>query len=384
MVRRSGARLNGMPVFVWTFATLVLLHSLAFAVGETKGNLLAEPQLVLPEAEISGEPYSKEWMEDMLAHGEEGKCSPVRLIYEWRNVGWGSNMNRILAEWVRHSIFAGTNNFAVDVSSRFFRHVVCDSVAHEAGKAVEGWECLFKPMPRLCTFSDENEIQEFRDGDGILDEHVKMPKPRSARRDEVATAAALLRFIDSNAQPWFAKEIQDIITTGKVAAMRSGRFVALHVRRGDKLLFEAGKIEIQNYLQAAALHLWESSGDHSGVDSISGIWVSSDDSGVIPEVQQLASSYFPNVATENIFGISFRTPSIAPNLGGDELPTTSNRMNYELYVGLHAELQMLSLADVFVGTFSSNIGRLVYLMRETNGFQRNSTISVDKRDWHIG
>ncbi|CAN0468789.1 unnamed protein product, partial [Scytosiphon promiscuus] len=37
---------------------------------------------------------------------------------------------------------------------------------------------------------------------------------------------------------------------------------------------------------------------------------------------------------------------------------------YELYVGLHAELKMMSEADVFVGTYSSNIARPVYVMRE--------------------
>lgn len=57
---------------------------------------------------------------------------------------------------------------------------------------------------------------------------------------------------------------------------------------------------------------------------------------------------------------------------------------YELYVGLHAELQMMSEADVFVGTFSSNIARLVHVMRESKGFQRNSTMSVDIPDWYSG
>lgn len=84
----------------------------------------------------------------------------------------------------------------------------------------------------------------------------------------------------------------------------------------------------QVYLQAAALYLWESSGDRSGVESISGVWLSSDDSSCLPEVQELAGRYFPNVQIDKIVTISFRDNGPAhPNYTGrDELPTTSKEM----------------------------------------------------------
>ncbi|CAN0239537.1 unnamed protein product, partial [Ectocarpus fasciculatus] len=47
-------------------------------------------------------------------------------------------------------------------------------------------------------------------------------------------------------------------------------------------------------------------------------------------------------------------------------------------------MHMMSHADVFVGTFSSNIGRLVYLFREINGLPRFSTQSVDTPTWYFG
>lgn len=54
-------------------------------------------------------------------------------------------------------------------------------------------------------------------------------------------------------------------------------------------------------------------------------------------------------------------------------------------VGLFAELQMLAGADVFVGTFSSNIGRLVFLMRESLGFARDSSLGADRAaGWFAG
>lgn len=57
---------------------------------------------------------------------------------------------------------------------------------------------------------------------------------------------------------------------------------------------------------------------------------------------------------------------------------------YELWIGLHAELRMLSEAECFVGTFSSNIARLVFVMREVQGHPQNSTVSVDEPRWHLG
>lgn len=80
--------------------------------------------------------------------------------------------------------------------------------------------------------------------------------------------------------------------------------------------------ELQVYLQAAASYIEQSGADGLGVDTIAGIWVSSDDAGVVAEVRQLASAYFPNVATENIVTITFDTP--VP--GGGELPTHSKQM----------------------------------------------------------
>lgn len=38
--------------------------------------------------------HSKGWMIDMLNSGEAGLCSPLSHTYRWRNVGWGSNLNR--------------------------------------------------------------------------------------------------------------------------------------------------------------------------------------------------------------------------------------------------------------------------------------------------
>lgn len=60
----------------WTVAVAVLFGSIAM-------QALAQEQA-----------FSKDWMTDMLSAGESGSCSPLSNVYEWRNVGWGSNLNR--------------------------------------------------------------------------------------------------------------------------------------------------------------------------------------------------------------------------------------------------------------------------------------------------
>ena len=54
---------------------------------------------------------------------------------------------------------------------------------------------------------------------------------------------------------------------------------------------------------------------------------------------------------------------------------------YASFVYLMADLDQMVAADVFVGTFSSNVGRLVLLLREAIGKERSSCISLDY-DWH--
>lgn len=57
---------------------------------------------------------------------------------------------------------------------------------------------------------------------------------------------------------------------------------------------------------------------------------------------------------------------------------------YDQFVTLLAELQMLREADVFVGTFTSNIARLVVLLREASDLPLNTTRSVETAVWFPG
>lgn len=51
---------------------------------------------------------------------------------------------------------------------------------------------------------------------------------------------------------------------------------------------------------------------------------------------------------------------------------------------LFADIQMLVEAEVFVGTYTSNIGRLVFLLRDAIGKPRESTINLEGMSWWPG
>lgn len=57
---------------------------------------------------------------------------------------------------------------------------------------------------------------------------------------------------------------------------------------------------------------------------------------------------------------------------------------YEAMVLLRVEIEMMANAAIFSGTFSSNLGRIVALMRHTLGKPAQSTLSNDRRAWHLG
>lgn len=64
-----------------------------FAFGGAES--LGEFQSVIGfEQEANASSISREWIGAMLKYGEPGICHLKSPVYHWRDVGWGSNMNR--------------------------------------------------------------------------------------------------------------------------------------------------------------------------------------------------------------------------------------------------------------------------------------------------
>ena len=59
-----------------------------------------------------------------------------------------------------------------------------------------------------------------------------------------------------------------------------------------------------------------------------------------------------------------------------------SRKDYGSFVYFLADLEKLAAAELFVGTFSSNVARLVVLFRESLGKPRKSSISLDDPSWY--
>ncbi|CDF38740.1 Alpha-(1,6)-fucosyltransferase fragment, family GT23 [Chondrus crispus] len=140
----------------------------------------------------------------------------------------------------------------------------------------------------------------------------------------------------------------------------AGEYVGVHVRRGDKSK------------EVADVPLWRYA---AAVRAVSGeemaVFVAADDGASVRGLRQL-------LAGRKVVAIRG-----AEGRGGhDQLATNRGYMkeNYGRVVELLAEVEALRGAKVFVGTFSSNLGRLVHVLRE--GDERNS-VSLDDR-WAPG
>lgn len=134
-------------------------------------------------------------------------------------------------------------------------------------------------------------------------------------------------------------------------------FSGIHVRRGDKLIREAGLFIVKCYLEK---------GNEKGFD-MHDLFVASDNFQVLEELENY-NSY--------IEYISYCEPS---DNGHHQKSFNNQTMsNIESQVlRLLIEIEILSLTKCFVGTFSSNIGRLVHLKRNTlNSYSLDSDWSL--------
>lgn len=56
---------------------------------------------------------------------------------------------------------------------------------------------------------------------------------------------AVLQYFHSYRQPWLKRDIISIIEEDEITELRSGPFISMHVRRGDKLVHEAKRYETE-------------------------------------------------------------------------------------------------------------------------------------------
>ncbi|CAM9367715.1 unnamed protein product, partial [Laminaria digitata] len=263
------------------------------------------------------------------------------------------------------------------------------------GLVSQGWGCLFSSTPHLCVFdttqtwrnhmTSANVSEEDRQTTANLsfgairhstDDIVNCLQGLSV--DHLGALAVMAEYLLNFMTPWLRHNVQFVTHAEK--AFDGSPFLGMHVRRGDTLRSEAKAVEVVEYLKAA-VNYFEQESTATGVDDIKAIWVASDDPSIVDEVRTLAPTYFPHVRSEAIVYAANGVTGGPTTRGVD---TVTKTQGYGSFVYILADLEQLAAAELFVGTFSSNVGRFVMLLRESLGKPRNSSISLDAKSWYPG
>ncbi|CAM9235847.1 unnamed protein product, partial [Laminaria digitata] len=348
-------------------------------------NRVAEAQ---PTVDMKGEAeiFSPQWVREYS--GDNPGCELGRVSYTWRFSGFGSNINNLINAWVYAIVVEGWSDLAVLMDSTQLPQLECSQESE--GLVSRGWSCLFSNIPHLCTFDTPEMWKQHLNSTGVSAEdqeeadrlavslEVIRAEDISAsfealNIDQRGAKAVMATFLWSSKTLWLRKDMHAV--THVRETFETSPFIGLHIRRGDKLRGRdiRFKHDVEDYL-AEAVHYLEQEPNGSSVDAVKGIWVASDATSVVSEVRALADAYFPSVLSEDIVFVAGGVPG---GVQTERMTTRSNKQGYGSFVYLLADLEQLAAADVFVGTCSSNLGRLVMVLRDGLGKDKKSSISLD-------
>ncbi|CAN0323174.1 unnamed protein product [Ectocarpus sp. 12 AP-2014] len=338
-------------------------------------------------------PASKEWMGG-FANEDLGCTGPSEDTYIWREAGYGSNVNFLMVAWA-NAIAEGRRDLSVVVNTEdFFSRTTC-AVASNGLETGVGWSCIFAPMPHLCAFDTLEDVASFNQRKGLSQAVVRQARRRQSipflqgRAAKMAKSrdhsgvetmeifANLYEYLLSNLQPWCKADVQAILDEPEIAALRSGHYVSMHIRRTDKISIDQAEFTTtETYFDNVAKYLQSTGGGLSAAD-ITGLWLSTDEEAAVDEVRSLVPNYFPNIKPEAVMCISGRV-QVRPLVRGPTMKDgDTDRNTYEARVLLLAEMSLLAGAEVFSGTLSSNLGRVIALMRYSLGKPKESVLSGD-------
>ncbi|CAM9749390.1 unnamed protein product, partial [Ascophyllum nodosum] len=302
----------------------------------------------------------------------------------------------LLNAWVHAIAVENWTDMAVIINPGQLSHVECHQESGE--KASVGWDCMFSPMPHLCTFQHSEEWTDF-----MLSRHVsENDREEAMRLDQDAVRFHPEKIVDSLhyvkvghfdalavmasnlwsfMTPWLKRDIDIVIRAPEKYVFKKYPYLGVHIRRGDKISKkEASYHASEEYFVAAESYIVRHS--KMSVEDIKSIWIASDDPAALDEVRAVAPAIFPNVDNSTVFWAAGGVPD-GPAVSA--VNTHTDNQSYAELVYMFADLHQLTHASVFVGTFSSNIGRLVALLRQNIGNkQASTTISIDRDGWNPG
>ncbi|CAM9799642.1 unnamed protein product, partial [Laminaria digitata] len=351
---------------------------------------------IVEDASVESDLFSPPWLEQ-YSGGAPG-CKLGRGSYRWRGCGLGSNVNNLLNSWVYSLAVEDWSELSLIFNDIQFQSLNCFN--ESAGLVSQGWGCLFSSIPHVCVFDTAQAWKAHLLSANVSDEDLNtinglnLDTIRKSRKDianslqglnidHLGALAVMAKYLWSFMTPWLRNDVH-FVTHAEKAFNGSAPFLGIHIRRGDKIK-EAKAVAVEVWLTReylkAAVDFFEEESSPTGVDGIKAIWVASDDPGVVDEVRTLAPSYFPNVSSEAIAYVANGVTGGANTTG---VETLTKQEEYGSFVYILADLEKLAAAELFVGTFSSNVGRFVVVLREGLGKPRNSSISLDQKSWYPG
>ncbi|CAK8681770.1 unnamed protein product [Clavelina lepadiformis] len=170
-------------------------------------------------------------------------------------------------------------------------------------------------------------------------------------------------------KPWISVRVQQI----REELNLTHPYVSIHVRRTDKLMIEARKFEVEEYMDPVVA--WYDSQVGNASNYTRRVYVASDDlASVIPDARNKYPDYdFVYNAVDD------------KKLLKDMRQTVQSRQTEDELVALACDLIILSESDYFVGTYSSNIGRLVTQLMHSSTDATFRSRSIDHRmHYHRG
>lgn len=233
----------------------------------------------------------------------------------------------------------------------------------------KGWSCYFSTLaciksPPCAELSRLSPRAVWASNCIRISTHASARRAASLMRrlahDHPVSSAAYVRHVASSVWRLNAGTAARVSSTVKQTQLKPARYVAVHIRRGDKSK-EVQPISVQQY--AAAITLLATRGES--------VFVATDDGRILPSLRVLLP-HNPLITL----------PSAASRIGHNQ--ARHNRvwmkLRYDDVKDLLAEIELMRRSRIFVSTFSSNLARLVHVLR--NADERDS-VSLDDR-WAPG
>ena len=269
-----------------------------------------------------------------------------RLVFSLTNRGFASEVNNmalVILYCLDHKIqFCLNDNswnsgkwtdYFLEFCMSYKSWLILPDFVFSSSKTTKIKKYIFKLLYPKTIFLDKNLWNHIR-SESFFEKEFLIPQLQ-IQGDIFSTKREIIKMLFN-----YNQNTKDFLNIHRISLQD---FAAIHIRRGDKLINEAQKFEVEDYIQ---IHVEKKLQTNK-------FFIASDSFDVIREF----TTKYPNKIVET---------NIEEGEGG-HLQSTFNKQDkktrYYKTLGVIKDIDALSRSESFVGTYSSNIGRLVCLLR---------------------